>query len=110
MRYRFPSLPVPRLAGRNVCICNGQRSSEISCDMFRTKQTFVCENHQYGFNLSLFLRIFLTFFLLPLSFTVKITEVVEICCSHGSRDAVWSCRWLPKCNPKHRRGYVLPKR
>jgi hypothetical protein len=31
MRYRYPSLPVPQLAGHQR-ICNGQRSSEISCD------------------------------------------------------------------------------
>jgi hypothetical protein len=34
MRYRLPSLPVPRLSGTNMCICNGQRSSEISCDKY----------------------------------------------------------------------------
>jgi hypothetical protein len=27
----FPSLPVPRLAGHQVCICIGQQISEISC-------------------------------------------------------------------------------
>jgi hypothetical protein len=32
MRYRFPSLPVPHLAGSHLCIRNGQRSSQISCD------------------------------------------------------------------------------
>jgi hypothetical protein len=38
MRYRLPSAPVPRLAVPNVCIRNGQRSSEISCD----KETRAC--------------------------------------------------------------------
>jgi hypothetical protein len=31
MHRHFPSVPVPRLPGSNVWICNSQRSSEISC-------------------------------------------------------------------------------
>jgi hypothetical protein len=33
-RHRFPSLPVPRVPVHQR-ICNGQRSSEISCDKYR---------------------------------------------------------------------------
>jgi hypothetical protein len=30
----FCAVASPPLAGHNVCICNGQRSSEISCDKY----------------------------------------------------------------------------
>lgn len=39
VRYRFTFLPVPRLAAANVWICNGQRSSEISCDKYEGAHT-----------------------------------------------------------------------
>jgi hypothetical protein len=34
MRYRFPPSPYLGWLTTNVCICNGQRSSEISCDKY----------------------------------------------------------------------------